>query len=84
VNAYVLFLIYLAAILGFVAPALLLDRVPGPKPAPTARKLEPVECGAMLACLAATAWLSVFQRVIDRAALIGRQPDRPPGPQVPP
>ena len=45
-NAYVIFLLYLAAILGFVALTLLLNRVLGPKPAMTATKLEPFECGA--------------------------------------
>jgi NADH-quinone oxidoreductase subunit A len=40
------FLIYLAAILGFVALTLWMNRVLGPKPVPTAAKLEPFECGA--------------------------------------
>ena len=45
-SAYVVFLMYLAAILGFVALTLLLNKVLGPKPAATAVKLEPFECGA--------------------------------------
>jgi NADH-quinone oxidoreductase subunit A len=45
-NPYVLFLLYLAAILGFVAFTLFLNRVLGPKPAASAVKLEPFECGA--------------------------------------
>lgn len=45
-NEYAIFLLYLAAILGFVGFTLLLNRVLGPKPAPTAVKLEPFECGA--------------------------------------
>ena len=45
-NAYLSFFIYLLAILGFVALTLWLNRVVGPKPAPTALKLEPFECGA--------------------------------------
>ena len=45
-NAYVVFLLYLAAILGFVALTLLLNKVLGPKPATTETKLEPFECGA--------------------------------------
>jgi NADH-quinone oxidoreductase subunit A len=46
VNPYLSFLFYLLAILGFVALTLWLNRVIGPKPAPTALKLEPFECGA--------------------------------------
>jgi NADH-quinone oxidoreductase subunit A len=46
VNPYVVFLLYLAAILGFVAITLLMNGVLGPKPAPSAIKLEPFECGA--------------------------------------
>jgi len=46
VNPYVVFLMYLMAILGFVALTLVLNRVLGPKPAATAVKLEPFECGA--------------------------------------
>ena len=45
-SPYVVFLLYLAAILGFVALTLLLNRVLGPKPVATATKLEPFECGA--------------------------------------
>ncbi len=45
-NPYGTFLIYLLAILGFVALTLWMNRVLGPKPAPTALKLEPFECGA--------------------------------------
>lgn len=45
-NAYLSFLVYLLAILGFVALTLWLNKVVGPKPAPTALKLEPFECGA--------------------------------------
>jgi len=45
-NEYAIFLLYLAAILGFVGFTLFLNRVLGPKPAPTPVKLEPFECGA--------------------------------------
>jgi NADH-quinone oxidoreductase subunit A len=45
-NPYVVFLLYLAAILGFVGFTLLLNRVLGPKPIASAVKLEPFECGA--------------------------------------
>jgi NADH-quinone oxidoreductase subunit A len=45
-NPYVVFLMYLVAILGFVFVTLLLNHVLGPKPAPTAIKQEPFECGA--------------------------------------
>ena len=45
-NPYAAFLIYLVAILGFVALTLWLNKVVGPKPAPTPLKLEPFECGA--------------------------------------
>lgn len=45
-NPYLVFLLYLVAILGFVAFTLLLNRVLGPKPGATASKLEPFECGA--------------------------------------
>jgi NADH-quinone oxidoreductase subunit A len=45
-NPYAVFLIYLVAILGFVAFTLLLNRVLGPKPVDSAVKLEPFECGA--------------------------------------
>jgi NADH-quinone oxidoreductase subunit A len=46
VNAYVVFLIYLLAILGFVAVTLGINRALGPKPVATPVKLEPFECGA--------------------------------------
>jgi len=46
-NQYAIFLLYLLAILGFVGFTLLLNRLLGPKPAPTAMKLEPFECGAV-------------------------------------
>jgi NADH-quinone oxidoreductase subunit A len=45
-DAYLSFLLYLLAIVGFVALTLWLNRVLGPKPEPTALKLEPFECGA--------------------------------------
>ena len=45
-NPYVVFLLYLTAILGFVAITLLMNSALGPKPAPSAVKLEPFECGA--------------------------------------
>ena len=45
-NPYVVFLLYLAAIAGFVFVTLLLNRALGPKPVATAMKLEPFECGA--------------------------------------
>ena len=45
-NPYVVFLLYLAAILGFVLVTLAMNRYLGPKPAPSALKLEPFECGA--------------------------------------
>ena len=45
-NPYVVFILYLAAILGFVALTLLLNRMLGPKPVASAVKLEPFECGA--------------------------------------
>jgi NADH-quinone oxidoreductase subunit A len=45
-NPYVIFLMYLMAILGFVAITLLLNAVLGPKPVASAVKLEPFECGA--------------------------------------
>jgi NADH-quinone oxidoreductase subunit A len=45
-NPYVVFLIYMMAILGFVATTLVMNRFLGPKPAPSAVKLEPFECGA--------------------------------------
>jgi len=45
-NPYVVFLIYMMAILGFVATTLVMNRFLGPKPVPSAMKLEPFECGA--------------------------------------
>jgi NADH-quinone oxidoreductase subunit A len=45
-SPYVVFLLYLAAILGFVFVTLLMNRVLGPKPVATALKMEPFECGA--------------------------------------
>jgi NADH-quinone oxidoreductase subunit A len=45
-NPYVVFLLYLLAILGFVGFTLLANRFLGPKPKSTALKLEPFECGA--------------------------------------
>lgn len=45
-SPYVVFLLYMVAILGFVGVTLLLNRVLGPKPAASAVKLEPFECGA--------------------------------------
>ena len=45
-NAYAGLLLYLAAILAFVALTLTLNRLLGPKPAPAGAKLEPFECGA--------------------------------------
>ncbi len=45
-NPYVVFLLYMVAILGFVFVTLLMNRFLGPKPAATANKLEPFECGA--------------------------------------
>ncbi len=45
-NPYVVFMLYLVAILGFVALTLLLNRALGPRPVNSAMKLEPFECGA--------------------------------------
>jgi NADH-quinone oxidoreductase subunit A len=45
-NAYAGLLLYLAAILAFLALTLALNRLLGPKPAPVGAKLEPFECGA--------------------------------------
>jgi NADH-quinone oxidoreductase subunit A len=45
-DQYAVFLLYLLGILGFVGITLLINRMLGPKPAPTAVKLEPFECGA--------------------------------------
>ena len=45
-NAYVVFLMYRTAILGFVALTLILNRVLGPRPQNSPVKMEPFECGA--------------------------------------
>ena len=45
-NPYVVFLLYLLAILSFVAITLTLNGVLGPKPVSSALKMEPFECGA--------------------------------------
>ena len=45
-SPYAVFLLYLGAILGFVAHTLLLNALLGPKPAASATKLEAFECGA--------------------------------------
>jgi NADH-quinone oxidoreductase subunit A len=45
-NPYVIFLLYMMAILGFVATTLAMNWLLGPKPVPTEAKLEPFECGA--------------------------------------
>jgi NADH-quinone oxidoreductase subunit A len=45
-NPYLAFVLYLGAILTFVAVTLAMNRVLGPKPVATAMKLEPFECGA--------------------------------------
>jgi NADH-quinone oxidoreductase subunit A len=45
-NPYVAFLLYLGAILTVVASMLLLNRYLGPKPAASASKQDPFECGA--------------------------------------
>ena len=45
-NVYLAFLIYLLAVTGILALMLGLNRALGPKPAPSALKLEPFECGA--------------------------------------
>jgi NADH-quinone oxidoreductase subunit A len=45
-NPYAVFLLYLIAILGMVFMILMANRLLGPKPALTAAKLEPFECGA--------------------------------------
>jgi NADH-quinone oxidoreductase subunit A len=46
VNPYVVFLLYLGAILSFVAITLVLNYLLGPKPVGSALKMEPFECGA--------------------------------------
>jgi NADH-quinone oxidoreductase subunit A len=45
-NPYVAFLLYLVAILAFVFITLVMNRYLGPKPAASALKMEPFECGA--------------------------------------
>ena len=45
-NPYVVFLLYLLAILSFVAITLAMNALLGPKPQASAVKLEPFECGA--------------------------------------
>ena len=45
-NTYIVFLLYLLAILGFVGVTLLMNGIFGPKPAASAIKMEPFECGA--------------------------------------
>ena len=45
-NPYVAFLLFLGAILSFVAVTLLMNRYLGPRPAGSAAKDEPFECGA--------------------------------------
>lgn len=45
-NPYTVFLLYLVAILGFVAVTLALNAALGPKPVSSAIKLMPFECGA--------------------------------------
>ena len=45
-NPYVLFLLYLMAILSFVAITLAMNALLGPKSRPSPIKLEPFECGA--------------------------------------
>ncbi len=47
-NPYAVFLLYLIAILGFVALMLVANKYLGPKPAMTPLKQEPFECGAPL------------------------------------
>ena len=45
-NPYIVFLMYLLAILGFVFVALVMNKYLGPKPIASALKMEPFECGA--------------------------------------
>ena len=45
-NPYLAFLLYLGAILSFVAVTLMMNRYLGPKPATSTSKLEAFECGA--------------------------------------
>jgi NADH-quinone oxidoreductase subunit A len=46
-NPYVVFILYLLAILGFVFITLVMNRYLGPKPRASPLKLEPFECGAV-------------------------------------
>jgi NADH-quinone oxidoreductase subunit A len=46
VNPYVVFLLYMGAILSFVAITLAMNYMLGPKPVGSALKMEPFECGA--------------------------------------
>ncbi|WP_006787087.1 NADH-quinone oxidoreductase subunit A [Thiorhodospira sibirica] len=48
-DPYLSFLLYLLAILGFVGITLGMNRLLGPKPAPTPAKQEPFECGGVVA-----------------------------------
>ena len=45
-SPYLAFLLFLGAILSFVAVTLAMNRYLGPKPGTTAAKLDPFECGA--------------------------------------
>ena len=45
-SPYAVFLLYMVAILVFVAVMLLVNKLLGPKPVDSAIKLEPFECGA--------------------------------------
>jgi NADH-quinone oxidoreductase subunit A len=45
-SPYAVFVLYLLAIVGFVALMLVLNKVLGPKPVNSAIKREPFECGA--------------------------------------
>ena len=45
-NPYVVFLLYIVAILGFVLVTLVMNRYLGPQPVASAMKLETFECGA--------------------------------------
>jgi NADH-quinone oxidoreductase subunit A len=46
VNPYIVLLVYLLAILGFVAITLAMNGIFGPKPVSSDVKMEPFECGA--------------------------------------
>ncbi len=46
-NPYIIFLLYMVAIVAFVALVLGLNRLLGPKPHNSAIKMEPFECGVM-------------------------------------